>query len=111
MKNGLTSLFFQQNVWWYGVPFVYECNIINSLQNDLALFSENDFTLFDLKLQATFAGSLNADSKLLLIPNHLFLLFKIYIYNSRGSESWILDSLIREIIKVKSINEKIFNKK
>ena len=85
----------------------YKCNIIEKLWNDLALFFESDFTLFDLTLQAAFLGFLNVDSKLLLLQNHFLLLFKLYIYNSRRSESLILKTLIREIMKFKNIEEKV----
>ena len=76
----------------------YECNIILNLWNELVLF--------DLTLQAAFLGFLNVDSELLLIENHLLLIFKIYIYNSRRSESLKIKPLIREIVKVKNIEEK-----
>ena len=85
----------------------YECDIVQNLWNELDLFFENDFTLFDLTPQAAFLGFLNVDSKLLLIQNHLLLIFKIYIYNSRRSKSLIIKFLIREIMKVKNIEEKI----
>ena len=52
-------------------------------------------------------GFLNVESKLLLIQNNLLLIFKIYIYNSRRSESLKIKSLIQEITKVKNIEEKI----
>ena len=81
--------------------------IILNLWNELVLFFENEFTLFDLTLQAAFLGFLNGDLELLLIQNHLLLIFKIYIYNSRRSESLKIKSLIREITKVKNIEEKI----
>ena len=58
-------------------------------------------------LQAAFLGFLNVDSELLLIQNHLFLRFKICIYNSRRSESLKIKSLIREITKFKDLEEKI----
>ena len=88
----------------------YECNIILNLWNELVLFFENEFTLFDLTSQAAFLGFLgfvNVDSELLLLQNHLLLIFKIYIYNSRKSESLKIKSLIRETTKVKNIEEKI----
>ena len=75
--------------------------------NNLALFFKNDLNLFDITPQAAILGFINVDSKLLLLQNHLFLIFKIYIYNSRKSESLILKSLIREITKVKNIEETI----
>ena len=52
-----------------------------------------------------FLGFLNANPDLLLIQNHLLLIFKIYIYNSRNSESLKIKSLIREITKVKNIED------
>ena len=54
-----------------------------------------------------FLGFLNVDPELLLKQNHLLLIFKIYIYNSRKSESLKIKSLLREITKVKNIEEKI----
>ena len=56
-------------------------------QTVLHLFYECDFALFDLTPQSAFVGFLHADSKLLLTQNHLLLISKIYIYNSRRSES------------------------
>ena len=85
----------------------YECNIMLNLWNELVLFFENKFTLFDLTMQTAFLGFLNVNSELLLIQNYLLLIFKIYIYNSRRSESLKIKSLIREITKVKNIEEKI----
>ena len=58
-------------------------------------------------MQTAFLGFLNVNSELLLIQNYLLLIFKIYIYNSRRSESLKIKSLIREITKVKNIEEKI----
>ena len=85
----------------------YKCNIILNVWYELVLFFENEFTLFDLTLQAAFLGFLNVNSELLLMQNYLLLIFKIYIYNSRRSESLKIKSLIREITKVKNIEEKI----
>ena len=85
----------------------YKCKIILNLWNELDLFFENEFTLFELTPQAAFLGFLNIDSKLLLTQNHLLLIFKICFYNSRRSESLKIKSLIRDITKVKNIEEKI----
>ena len=85
----------------------YECSIVLNLWNELVLFFESEFSLFDLTPQAIFLGFLNVDSEPLLIQNHLLLIFKIYIYNYKGSESLKIKSLILEITKVKNIEEKI----
>lgn len=64
------------------------------------------FTLFELTPKAAFAGFLNGESKLPFIQNRLFILFKIYIDNSRKSKSLKLESLIRQITKVENVEEK-----
>ena len=76
------------------------------------MFFKSDFTLFDLSPQTGFLGFVNTDSKLLLVLNHLLLIFKIYVYNSGRSKSLISKFLIREITEVKNIEEKFsINKK
>ena len=85
----------------------HEWNTVQNLWNELDLFLENNFTLFDLTLQAAFLGFFNVYSKLFLIQNHLLLIFKTYIYNYRRFKSSIIKFLIREIMKVKNIGEKI----
>ena len=91
----------------------YECDTIQNIWNELDLFFKSYFTLFDLTPQAAFLGFLNVlVSKLLLIQNHLniifkyHIIFKIYIYNCRRSEQLKIKFLIREITKVKNIEEK-----
>ena len=81
--------------------------ITQNLWNELDLIFKNDFSLFDLTLQAAFLGFLNIDSKLVLIQNLLLLIFKVYIYNSRRSESLKIKSLVSEITKVRNIEQKI----
>ena len=80
----------------------YECNIILNLWNKLKISLENELTP-----QVSFLGFLNVNLKLLLTQNHLLLIFKIYIYNSSRSESLKIKSLIREITKIKNMEEKI----
>ena len=75
--------------------------------NWIYLSKTTSLTLFDLTPQAAILGFLNVNSNLLLIQTHLLLIHKTYIYNSRRSESLIIKFLIREIMKVKNIEEKI----
>ena len=90
---------------------LYKWDIIRSLWKDLVLFFENYIILLDVAPQAAFSDFLDVDLKLFLVQNYLILICKIYIYNSRRSESVILKFLIREIIKVENIEEKNFKKK
>ena len=62
----------------------YECDKIQNLWNDLALF-ENDFVLY-ITPQPSFLSFVNADLKLISI-----------LYNSRRSEQLMLRSFTREI--------------
>ena len=46
-------------------------------------------------------------TKDLLLKNHILLLFKIYVYNSKKHEKISLKNLIRNITKVKNIEKEI----
>ena len=46
-------------------------------------------------------------TKDLLLKNHILLLFKIYVYNSKKHEKISLSNLIRNVTKVKNIEKKI----
>ena len=68
--------------------------------DELNLFFQNDFILFDLKPLGALLGFLNVDLKILLIQTHLLIQFY-------ESESLTIKSLIREITKAKNVLEKI----
>ena len=85
-----------------------ECALIKSLWSNLKRFFGNDVFLPDLVPQAAFFGflpELDVDNFLLL--NHILLIFKIYVYNSRQSASVNFEALLKKIIKIKNIEKKI----
>ena len=84
---------------------VYECNITKELWNRLDLFFIHCFHLPQLLPQMAFFGFLNKYSNKLILENHILLLFKIYMYNSRKQEKVTLRKLIRIIMKVKEIEK------
>ena len=47
----------------------------------------------------------NTYSNNLILENHILLLFKIYLYNSRNQKKVILGKLIWKIIKLKDIEK------
>ena len=84
-----------------------ECALIKSLWSNLKRFFGNDVFLPDLVPQAAFFGflpELDVDNFLLL--NHILLIFKIYVYNSRQSASVNFEALLKKIIKIKNIEKK-----
>ena len=89
--------------------FIYLCvflSIIRMQYNSKSIFWKRIHTVWS-NTACCLSRFLNVNSKLLLIQNHLLLIFKIYIFNSRRSESLKIKSLIREITKVKNIEENI----
>ena len=77
------------------------------------------FIFYSFYHRLPFFGFVNAYSNNLILENHILLLFKIYLYNSRKQEKLTLRKLIRIITKVKDIekesagndDKKINNKK
>ena len=106
MKIDVTSLPFLQTFWWDSTPSILQMQY-NSKSTEWTRFilRKRIHSVWSNTADCLFRFS-NVDSKLLLIQNHLLLIFKIYIFNSRRSESLKIKSLIREITKVKNIEEK-----
>ena len=50
--------------------------------------------------QSAIFGFLEADDKVLLILNHLLLLFRYYVYVSRSSKVIPFEALLKSIMKV-----------
>ena len=94
----VTLLSFLQTFWWDSTLSILRMQY-NSKSMELTRF------ILWKGIHSVF-GFLNGDSKLFLVQNHVLLMFKIYIHNSRGSEPLKIKSLIREITKVKNIEEK-----
>ena len=102
-KIAISSLFFLQTFWWDSTPSILRMQYTSS---------STEWTSFIIRKQIHFLWSNTAscffrfshvDQELL----HLLLIFSIYIYNSRRSESLKIKSLIWVITKVKNIEEKV----
>ena len=109
-KIVFTFLSFLQTFWCSSAPSHLRMQIIQKLWNDLVSFFKKDFTLFDLIPQVAFLDFLQVDSKVVFVQNYLLLIFEMYVFNSRRSESLILTSLISEITKVKNLFNKQWKK-
>ena len=60
-----------------------------------------------LSPQTAFLGFTNTYCNDILLKNHILLLFKVYVYNSRKHEKISLNNLIRNVTKVKNIEKEI----
>ena len=85
----------------------YECDITKALWKSLISFFDKSLNLPFLSPQTAFLGFTNTYCNDTLLKNHILLLFKIYVYNSKKHEKISLKNLIRNITKVKNIEKEI----
>ena len=83
----------------------YECDSTKELWKSLMSFFDKCLNLAYISPQAAFLGFTSTYCNDILLKNHILLLFKIYVYNSRKHEKMSLNNLIINITKVKN-NEK-----
>ena len=83
------------------------CKVSLKLWKDLSNFLKNYFSLPDLNPQAAFFGFLDLNDETFLIVNHILLTFKFYLYNSRNKKTPHLQSLLKQINKIKDIEKKL----
>ena len=73
-----------------------------------SLFSETDLHFADLTPQAPVFGFINeSDNSLNILQNQILLIFKLYIYQSRKRGVLNLNSLIKNVTKVKKLERNI----
>ena len=86
----------------------HQCLVTKTLWNQLSNFFEADRDFPDLTLQAVLFGFINAlDNNLNILQNHILLIFKLYIYQSRERGVLNLNGLIKNVTKIKKLERKI----
>ena len=86
----------------------HKCSVTKTLWYQLSLFFETDLNFPDLTPQATLLGFIiESEYNLNILQNHILLIFKLYIYQSREGGVLNLNSLIKNVIKVKKLERKI----
>ena len=82
----------------------HKCSVTNILWNQLLVFFETELHFPDLTPQASLFGFINeSDNNLNILQNHMLLIFKLCIYQSRERRVLNLNSLIKNITKVKKL--------
>ena len=84
----------------------YERDRIKSLWSDLVQYFQNSLVLPTLTPQTSIFGFLDFKKNKLLI-NHILLIFKLYVYRSRGKQFIHISNLIAEIKSAKAIEKVI----
>ena len=83
------------------------CATTQCLSKKLQLKLKDDVTLLPLTPQAAICSFPEADCQSYLIQNHILLISKLYIYKSRKNKFLRSTCLLKEISKIKNIQEKI----
>ena len=85
----------------------HKCSVTKILWNQLSLFFETDLDFPDLIPQAALVAFINeSDNNLNILQSHVVLIFKLYIYQSRGRVVLNLIGLIKNVTKVKKQERK-----
>ena len=86
----------------------HKCSATKILWNQLLLFFETDLDFPDLTPQAALFGFVNeSDNNLNILQNHILLIFKLYVYQSRERGVLNFNSLIKNVTKVKKLKRKV----
>ena len=91
-----------QFFWWQYNTSCLACIITQCLWKKLQLKLKDDWTLLPLLPQATIFGVLEFDCQSHLMQNHIFLISKLYMYNSRNNTFLSSTCLLKEISKIKN---------
>ena len=88
------------------IHFFCTCENTQKLWLCLTQFFQSEITFDTLTPQTAFFGFIDSDSKHFLIKNHLLLIFKMTLYKYRGQVVLSFNILLKEIKRVKEIDEK-----
>ena len=84
-----------------------KCSVAKIPWNQLLEFFETDLDFPEITLQDTLFSFINeSDNNLNILQNHI-LIFKLYVYQSRKSGVLNVNSLIKNVTKVKKLERKI----
>ena len=80
----------------------YYCTRIKDIWNQAQAYSTDSLHFSQLKPQIALYGFHNIDNDTFRIQNHIPLLFKLHIYNTRKYKFLSFDNSLPEISKIKS---------
>ena len=74
-----------------------ECKFAIKLWSDLRHYCQSSFVIPILNPQSAFFGFFETDPDLVILLNHILLLYKYYIYSSRDSSKLSFKALLKNI--------------
>ena len=98
-------LFLKKKMNLYSILYFY-CPNVRNLWNQLNFYLAEDLILPPQTLQvAVFGFSEKDNTENIILYNHLFLIFKFYVYQSREKGLLNVMSLVNQIMKIKKIEK------
>ena len=101
-----SAFFFGENI----THIFCDCTITQCLWKKTLCYNlklKDDSALLPLTPQAVIIGFLEANCHPCLFQNHILLILKLYIYNSRKNKFLSNTCLLKQISKIKNIQKKV----
>ena len=83
-----------------------ECKFAIKLWSDLRHYCQSSFVIPILNPQSAIFGFFETDPDLVILLNHILLLYKYYIYSSRDSSKLSFEALLKNILNIFVLEKK-----
>ena len=83
-----------------------ECKFAIKLWSDLRHYCQNSFVIPILNPQSAIFGFFETGPDLVILLNHILLLYKYYIYSSRDSSKLSFEALLKNILNIFVLEKK-----
>ena len=80
-----------------------KCNNVISLWTEIKFYFANDVKLIEFCPQIAILGYTNTDDRCLITQNLILLIFKFYVYKSRGSGNLSFSAFSQKLVKIKNL--------
>ena len=85
----------------------YYCIHIQNIWNQVQIYFTDWFQFSKLTPQTAICGFHNIDNNTFLIQNHILLLFKLNMYNTRKDGFLYFNNFLNEVRKIKNLEKRI----
>ena len=106
VKISTTSLCFSCNKHDETVQHLFSTfKEVISLWTEIKLYFVNDIKLIALCPQIAMLGYTNTDDRCIITQNLILLIFKFYVYKSRGSGNLSFSAFLHKLVKIKNLEK------
>ena len=111
-KFSTTSLSFHCNINDETVKHLFsKCNEVISLWAEIKLCFVNDIKIIALCPQIAILGYAETNARCFITQKLILLVFKLYVYKSRGSGNLSFSAFFHKIVKIKNLRKRYSLKK